>query len=88
MDFVKVLASLLGFLPLGVLTIVAKEPRVDGRRAELTRTSLVAAVSYFVLRNYLQPKILWRFSDLDCFLFSHAAVVNEVGIGGILVASL
>ena len=73
--------------PLRVLVIVANKLIVDGRRPQFTRLALVSAVRCFLLRNCLQPKILWIFSDLNCVLFSHGAGVNKVGIGGILVMS-
>ena len=74
--------------PLVGLAIVAKEPLVDGRRSELTRLALVAVVRFFLLRDYLQPKILWRFSESNCVLFVHGSGIDEGKIGGILVASL
>ena len=73
---------------LGGLSIVAKEPIFDGRRPELTRLALVAAVRCLWLRNYLQPNMRWRLRDSNCVLFSHGAGVNEGWIGGRLVASL
>ena len=46
---------------LGGLSMVEKEPIVDVRRPEFTRLALVAALSCFLLRNWLQPKMRWRF---------------------------
>ena len=42
----------------------------------------------FLLRNFLQTNMQWRFSDLSCVRFSHVAGVDDVGIEGILVASI
>ena len=75
-------------LPLGLLAMVAKEPIVDRRRPDFIRLALVATVRCFWLRNCLQPKMLWRFRDLNCVRLFHGAGVDDRLIGGRLVASM
>ena len=68
--------------------MAANEPIVDGIRPEFTRLELVSTVRCFLLRNYLQPKMRWRFRYSNCVRLSHGASVDDGGIGGRLVASL
>ena len=74
--------------PLGGLEMVAKEPMFYGRIPEFTRLALVAAVRCFLFRNYLQPKMRWRFRDLKWVQLLHGVGVNDVGMGGRLLASI
>ena len=68
--------------------IVAKEPMVDGSIPEFTKLAFVAAVRWFWFLNYLHPKMMCRFKDLNWVIFSHCAGVNAGGIGGRLLVSL
>ena len=61
---------------------------VGGRRPELTRLALVAAVRLFWLRNFLQPKMQCRFRDLKCVQFLHGAGVDDEGIGCRFLSSI
>ena len=78
---------LMGFT-LGGFTMVTKEPKVDGRRPEFIRLALVAELRCFLLRNFLQPNMRWRFRVLNCVWFLHGASVDYGGIKGRLVASI
>ena len=77
----------MGF-PLGGLEMAAKEMIFDKRRTEFTRLALVAAARRFWLRNFLQPKMRWRFRDLNFVRILHGVGVDDEGIGGRLVASM
>ena len=87
-NFLRYWCRFLIVFPLVGFLIVAKEPIVDGRRPEFTILALVSVVRFFWLRNCLQPKMRWIFRYSYCFRFLHGSRVDEVGIGGILVASL